>query len=86
MSRNETPLPPLKQKIYDLIRKRPRTVREIMDSIWWIHPQDAPQRDCIKAHIWQINRKLIGERIVGEKGGTYDGTRKDWGTYRLVKL
>jgi hypothetical protein len=74
----------ISQQIYDLVRRRPRTADELLALIWQIHPQDAPDRSAIKAHVWHLNRRLQGERIRGEWGGATDGNRE--GLYRLVKL
>jgi hypothetical protein len=49
-----------------LVKRRPRTVAELHAAVWWVHPQDAPKRNAIKAHIWLLNRELVGERVVGE--------------------
>ena len=59
------------QQIYDLVRRRPRTAKELHATVWWLHPQDAPDVSVIKAHVWHANRRLAGrgERIVGEWGG-----------------
>jgi hypothetical protein len=77
-------LTPIPRKIYELVKRRPRTVSELIAEIWWIHPQDAPQRSAIKAHVWHANQRLKGERIVGEWGG--DHTSPSEGLYRIVKL
>lgn len=64
-------LTPTQQQIYDLVRRRPRTADEIISALWWVHPQDAPKRSCIKAHVWHLNQRLKahGERVCGDWGG-----------------
>lgn len=63
-------LSPIPQQIYDLVRRRPRTASELLAEIWWVHPQDAPHRSAIKAHIWHANRVLAtrGEKIQATRG------------------
>lgn len=75
-------LTPIPQKIYDLVRKRPRTKTELIEQIWWVHPQDAPMPSVIKAHIWHANRVLKprGEKIAGARGHRVELP------YRLVRL
>jgi|HubBroStandDraft_2_1064218.scaffolds.fasta_scaffold618831_1 hypothetical protein len=77
-------LTPIGQQIYDLVKRRPRTADELLALIWQIHPQDAPRRSAIKAHVWHINRRLKGYRIKGEWGGN-SRVQRD-GLYRLVKV
>lgn len=72
----------IREQIYELVKKRPRTASEIIAAIWWVHPQDAPDRSAIKAHVWLLNQQLNGERVVGEWGGM--AGRES--VYRLVKL
>ena len=76
-------LTPIERQIYELVRKRSRTVDDIIAQIWWIHPQDAPQRNNIKAHIWSINRKLRGERIRSSDWGGSPRTGEREGLYHL---
>jgi hypothetical protein len=66
-------LSPRQQQIYDLIVQRPRNAQQIIDQIWQLYPQDAPQRSCIKVHISQMNAKLCyrGQRIVTERHQPY---------------
>lgn len=73
---------PIEQQIYELVRKRPRTATELMAAIWWIHPQDAPQRANIKAHVWHLNRTLKpkGEIIRATRGSHQEEP------YRLIRL
>jgi hypothetical protein len=61
------------QNIYVAVDERPRTARELIDATWWVHPQDAPQLSCIKAHINQMNRKLCyrGLQIRADDEGRY---------------
>jgi integrase len=61
---------PVPQQIYDLVKRRPRTARELIAEIWWIHPQDAPKLRSIKAHIHLLNRRLRGrgEQIKSTRG------------------
>lgn len=77
-------LTPIPQQIYDLVRVRPRTVDELIAAIWWIHPQDAPRRSTIKAHVWHANQRLkpFNQRIVGDWGGA----RERVAYYRLLTL
>lgn len=72
-------LSPIERQIYEAVAKRPRTTSELMELIWWMHPQDAPQRNNIKAHVWRLNQKLRGERIASRRG-----TRQEE-PYRLIK-
>ena len=51
-------LTPLQAKIYDLVRKRPRTCSELIRGIWYLYPQDAPNKDVIKQHISAMNKRL----------------------------
>ncbi len=53
---------PIERQIYEMVRKRPRTATELIAAIWWVHPQDAPQRANIKAHVWHLNRELASRQ------------------------
>lgn len=71
-------LTPLKMRIYRAVKRAGSDgidLTSVMGS--------ERSRDCIKAHVWQINRRLRGERIVGTRGGQRDITG-EW-PYRLVK-
>lgn len=78
------PMTPIPQRIYDLVKRRPRTCSELIAAIWWIHPQDAPDRSAIKAHVWQANRALrsTGQRITADRGGSHDRGEQP---YRVVR-
>ena len=63
----------MQRQIYELVKKRPRTVDELMAALYWLHPADAPDRTVIKAQVWHINRRLTDGRIVGSRGRQGDG-------------
>lgn len=73
---------PVERKIYELVVTRPRTTTELIAAIWWIHPQDAPQRNNIKAHVWHMNQKL---KARGERIKSLRGTHQEE-PYQLVRL
>lgn len=77
-------LPPIPRQIYEAVARRPRSTSELIALVWWLHPQDAPHKSTIKAHVWRINRAIRdrGERIIGEWGG--DHTTRSDSVYRLV--
>jgi hypothetical protein len=53
--------------IYQLVKRRPRTTAQLMDLIYWMHPQDAPHKDVIKAQVWHLNQvlKQTNQRVCG---------------------
>jgi hypothetical protein len=71
------------QLIFDAVRRRPRTVSELINLVWWIHPQDAPQRSTIKAHVWHLNRRLRphGLAVRSARGGNH---QRDVVPYQLI--
>lgn len=75
------------QRIYDLVQRRPRTGRELHALIWWMHPQDAPPHTVIKAHVWQLNRKLkpYGLEVRAPRGGDYHDRFRE-APYALQKI
>lgn len=72
---------PIEKQIYELVSKRPRTATELIAQIWWIHPQDAPRRSNIKAHVWHLNQSLKNR---GEMIRSVRGTHQEE-PYRLVQ-
>ena len=78
-------LTPTQQTIYEMVRERPRSPQDLMDAIYWIHPQDAPKRSCLKAHVWHLNRriKLLGEVVRGSWGGSRENRDS---LYQLRKI
>lgn len=73
------------KQIYDLVKQRPRTPRELIEAIHWQHPQDMPDIFVIKAHIWHLNQKLRSQGVCIR--GSWGGDTKDRGSvYELRKL
>ncbi len=73
-------LPPIKQQILDVVRRRPGIDAEALRSLVWAHdPGGGPEdRKVIHVHIHQLNRLLSPHGIVVR------GSRS--GGYRIVSL
>jgi len=74
------------QLIFDAVKRRPRTVKELIEIIWWPHPQDG-NPDTVKAHVWHLNQRLRSAGLkVRALGGGNGKEMKLEREYRLVKL
>ena len=75
-------LPRVKQMIFDCLQHgRRKTADEIIGCVWQLYPQDAPQRACIKTHVYQIN-KIVGRRLIASiPGQRRDGQLR----YRIIR-
>jgi hypothetical protein len=54
-------LPPIKQRIYDTVRRRPGiTARELLDQVWANDRDGGPLTGtkCLHVHVLQLNRRL----------------------------
>jgi len=71
------------QAIYDAVKRRPRTVSELVEIIWWPHPQDG-KRETVKAHVWHLNQRLrpCGLMVRARLESSISDERE----YRLVKI
>jgi hypothetical protein len=67
-------LPPVKRRIFDLIRRRPGIDAESLRALAWDDVGGGPEtRSNIHVHIFQINRRLrsLGLRVCGSRSGGY---------------
>jgi hypothetical protein len=68
-------LPPIKQRIYDAVRRRPDiTARELRDWVWADDIDGGPLTDtkCLHVHVAQLNAMLRPHGImVRSQGGGY---------------
>ncbi len=52
-------LPPIRQRIYDAVRRRPRTADELRSIAWRDDPDCGPATwKTIYAHVYLLNRSL----------------------------
>jgi hypothetical protein len=61
-------LPPIKQRIYDAVRRRPGiTAQELRDWVWADDPDGGPLTDtkCLHVHVAQLNTLLRPYGITG---------------------
>ena len=60
-------LTPTEERIYDIVR---RAGQDGVDLAEFMGSERS--RDCIKAHVWNLNRKLAAQnqRVVGARGGS----------------
>jgi hypothetical protein len=69
------PLPPIKQLIFDAVRRRPGiAAQELRDRIWADDPDGGPLTDtkCLHVHVAQLNALLCPLGIcVRSQGGGY---------------
>jgi hypothetical protein len=53
-------LPPIKQRILDAVRRRPRSAEELREIVWADDPNGGPEdRRVVHVHVWQLNRLLM---------------------------
>ena len=73
-------LPPIKQRIYDALVKRPRTSDELREIAGGYFPDHQPEsRSCIYKHISQLNQYLKPRNLIVRQPVRY-------GRYQLVTL
>ena len=69
------PLPPIKQRILDAVRRRPGiTAQELRNWIWADDPDGGPLTDtkCLHVHVSQLNNLLAPLGVcVRSQGGGY---------------
>jgi len=75
LPRNSIPLPPIKARILDLVRRHPGIDAETLRTLTWASdPNGGPEdRKCLHVHVHQLNEKLAphGLRIRGSKSFGY---------------
>jgi hypothetical protein len=67
-------LPPIKQRIFDAVRRRPGIGSEDLRSVVWNGPDGGPEnRKVVHVHINQLNRLLVpfGLRVRGSRSHGY---------------
>jgi hypothetical protein len=67
-------LPPIKQRIYDAVKRRPGiTAQELRDWVWADDPDGGPLTDtkCLHTHVAQLNALLrpLGIMVRSQGGG-----------------
>jgi len=70
------PLPPIKQRILDAVRRRPGiTAQELRNWIWADDPDGGPLTDtkCLHVHVSQLNNLLapLGVCVRSQRGGYF---------------
>jgi len=77
-------LTPIQLQLVRLLTRHERTVDELMELIYWLHPAERPNRKTIKAHIWHLNQRLraAGLRVICDDA---HGSEHRTGYYRLGK-
>jgi len=72
---NLIPLPPLKARIFDLVRRHPGINAETLRALVWASdPNGGPEdHKCLHVHICQTNKRLVphGLRIYGSRSFGY---------------
>lgn len=72
-------LPPIKQRIYDALLRRPRTTDELCEIASFYRPGREPLRRNIYNHIVQLNKLLAAHGIVAKQLSRF-------GPYQLMAL
>jgi hypothetical protein len=68
-------LPPIKQRIYDIVSQRPGISAERLRELVWTGPDGGPEnRKCLHVHISQLNGRLapFGITIRGSTSRGYE--------------
>lgn len=80
-------LPRIKRRIYEAIRDAGAAgidTRALMDRVYGDDPNGGPSADCVKVHVFHLNRGILGAHGIAIRG--IREHRQDPGMWRLVAL